>query len=198
MKEKTKKKIRDAYIDLCLEKHFRNVRVIDVYQRSGIGKTTFYKYYKNLVEIEKDIENCYIEDMDTIIKKHNYNNILDDEDIVPANFLEMFRYIEKNSNLFLYLFVYQHNLTLLTKGKKIVYEKFITIYSENIEGEKKMKCLANIIFDLLISCSELLIRYNDIISPESMTRLVRDEIYNLLSNENIYFNSKDCNITRVS
>ena len=187
MKEKTKKKIREAYIDLCLENHFHNVRIKDVYQKSGIGKTTFYKYYKNIGEVEKDIEKCYIDDLNEIIRKNNYNNILNDEDTLPANFLDLFHYIDENQNLFQYLFVYQHNLTLLTKGKKIVYEKFQAIYSENIEGDDRMKCLANLIFDLLISCSEMMISYRNIISAESMTLLVRDAVYNLLANEQVYF-----------
>ena len=187
MKEKTKKKIRESYISLCLENHFHNVRIIDVYQRSGIGKTTFYKYYKNIAEVEKDIEQCFIGDLNEITKRSHYNNIVEDESDLPVNFLDLFNYMKDNENLFMYLFVYQHNFTLLAKGKKIVYEKFRIIYSENVKEDNKMRCLAYLIFDLLISCSEMAIRYKDIISPESMTRLVRDAIYNFISNQEIYF-----------
>ena len=187
MKEKTKKKIRESYISLCLENHFHNVRIIDVYQRSGIGKTTFYKYYKNIAEVEKDIEQCFIDDLNEITQRSHYNNIVEDESDLPLNILDLFNYMKDNENLFMYLFVYQNNFTLLAKGKRIVYEKFRIIYSENVKEDNKMRCLANLIFDLLISCSEMAIRYKDIISPESMTRLVRDTIYNFISNQEIYF-----------
>lgn len=53
---KSKRKIRDAYLELLAEnqKEHRDIRIVEIAKRANINRGTFYAYYSSIEELEKD------------------------------------------------------------------------------------------------------------------------------------------------
>ena len=50
-RSRTRAKIERAFWDLYLEKKFRRVTVLEIVQRAGIHRSTFYIYYQSVEDI---------------------------------------------------------------------------------------------------------------------------------------------------
>ena len=54
---RTKRAIRSAFLDLRKEQPLEEIKVIDICALSVINKTTFYKYYTDIFDLNAAIEN---------------------------------------------------------------------------------------------------------------------------------------------
>jgi len=61
-RECTKKKLKDALIELCNEKAYYDITIIDICSRAQLYRSTFYRYYETKDDLLLEIENEYIED----------------------------------------------------------------------------------------------------------------------------------------
>lgn len=52
----TKIKIKEAFLELYKIKNFQRITVKDICQKAYVARTTFYHYYKNIVEVIEEIE----------------------------------------------------------------------------------------------------------------------------------------------
>jgi len=60
--ERTKKKLKDALIELCNEKAYYDITIINICSRAQLYRSTFYRYYETKDDLLLEIENEYIED----------------------------------------------------------------------------------------------------------------------------------------
>ena len=68
----TRDRIVNAYVELLLEKERESISINDICSRSQINRTTFYRHYLNISDIEKDIEK-------TVLNK--FMQLLDNTDL---------------------------------------------------------------------------------------------------------------------
>ena len=54
---RTKRAIRSAFLDLRKDQPLEEIKVIDICSISVINKTTFYKYYTDIFDLNSAIEN---------------------------------------------------------------------------------------------------------------------------------------------
>ena len=59
---RTRKKLKDALIELCNEKPYYDITVWDICNQAQTYRSTFYRYYETKDEVLREIENEYIED----------------------------------------------------------------------------------------------------------------------------------------
>ena len=52
----TRDRIVNAYVELLLKKEKESISINDICSRSQINRTTFYRHYSNISDIEEDIE----------------------------------------------------------------------------------------------------------------------------------------------
>lgn len=187
MKKNTQDLIRKTYINLSLTYPYKNIYVEMLCKECNIGKTTFYKFYKNLNEVRKDIEKIFEEELDEITKKYNYINLTNCADPFPHNLYDLFNHVSNNIDVYNYLFFNEHNPTLLAKGKRIVYQKIEYIYKDNMINDELTKCISEMIFSFLITYCNMIIKYDSLITPKGMTALAKDSITNLIVNQTKYF-----------
>lgn len=67
-KEQTRSNLRQALIELCMETDYHNISIAQICKRSGVYRSTFYRYYASKDDLLSDIENCYIEDTRNITR----------------------------------------------------------------------------------------------------------------------------------
>ncbi len=58
----TRRKLKDALIELCNEKAYYNITILDICNRAQLYRSTFYRYYETKDDLLREIENEYIED----------------------------------------------------------------------------------------------------------------------------------------
>lgn len=93
----TKIKIKEAFLELYKIKSFQRITVKDICQKMYVARTTFYHYYKNIVEVIEEIE-------DEVINKL----ILINDDILNADIkdLKSMEFFEKTIIILIKILIY--------------------------------------------------------------------------------------------
>ena len=77
---RTKRAIRSAFLELRKEQPLEEIKVIDICALSVINKTTFYKYYTDIFDLNAAIENevfsSFMEDFTSLVKQGEIFNTL--------------------------------------------------------------------------------------------------------------------------
>jgi len=73
---RTRRCIRQAFIELVMEKEYTNITVSDIAQRAGINRRTFYLHYASVDEVMAELEQ---EIVDRVRTFQDYVNLLDPE-----------------------------------------------------------------------------------------------------------------------
>lgn len=58
----TKRKLKEALIELCNEKVYYQITILDICNRAQLYRSTFYRYYETKDDLLREIEHEYIED----------------------------------------------------------------------------------------------------------------------------------------
>ena len=101
---KSKRKIREAYLELLAENQKKNkdIRIVEIANRADINRGTFYAYYSSIEELEKDayesITNQLLEEIyntplnDIVNSPIKYINLITS---IISNNLSLFKKLEK-------------------------------------------------------------------------------------------------------
>lgn len=66
---KTRKKIIQAFLDLCQEKGYYNITLKELCERAELYKSTFYRYFDNLDCVIKAIEDDFLMQSEQLLKE---------------------------------------------------------------------------------------------------------------------------------
>ena len=80
----TKNSIETAYLDILAEKATGKITVKEVCSRSGVNRTTFYKYYKDAEDLGKVVRQGVLEEIENLLKE-----------TIPADYSDMFEFISQ-------------------------------------------------------------------------------------------------------
>lgn len=113
---RSKKWIRQAFMELLKEKDFEKITVTDIVNRADINRSTFYAHYKDVYalveEIQNEIVNCSIE----LLAELKYKSIFKD----PMPFLQtLVKPVEENRELYMLLWRSNFAQQQLEKLKKV-------------------------------------------------------------------------------
>jgi AcrR family transcriptional regulator len=93
---KTKKLLREAFIELLLKKDIKNISVKELASLADVNRGTFYLHYQDIYDLYKQIEDDMYEKLRSIFEKHLNENRR--EGLQPI-MSEAFEFLAKNTEL---------------------------------------------------------------------------------------------------
>ncbi len=78
IKEQTKERIKEAYIDLCEKNMQEDISVSDICKYADVSRSTFYRFFSDKDNVLKVIEQEYIDEMNRMIVSSWKNITYDD------------------------------------------------------------------------------------------------------------------------
>ena len=133
----TKKMIKDTFLNLLEKKDISNITVTEICSLSDINRGTFYRYYMDVYDLLKNIEQEFIDE----IKNSPSIERMQDHSIYSftKGILSIF---ENNKKLVRILFNTDNNVYFLNEVLDVAYEKCMTRWG-NEQPEIKGKELDN-------------------------------------------------------
>jgi AcrR family transcriptional regulator len=105
----SKKYLKEALLSLLSEMKISEIKVISLCQRAEINRATFYSHYNNVFELFDEIINEFMNEVCKFVSKLNENLSKEEKRIVYINLI---KYIDKNSSLFILFFENSKNIEL--------------------------------------------------------------------------------------
>ena len=103
---KSKRRIRAAFIDLLEEKGFYQVRVGDILERADVSRATFYTYYEDKYQLIRELRDELLSGLGAIMVQFRQGGRAgalsggeDERNAVNPVFVEYFRYVQENRRL---------------------------------------------------------------------------------------------------
>ncbi len=120
---RTKRLIKEAFIDLIAEQSLHTIMVSEVAERADVGRSTFYKYYDNVGDLFEQLSDGLIDDLVVIMIK----DLEDHLEFDPERLMhKVINYVEENSRV----------LTLfIREGDHFVQDMKQTFCNELIESQ---------------------------------------------------------------
>ena len=116
---RSKRLIRQAFIDLLKEKDIEKITVTDIITRADINRGTFYAHYQDARAVIEQIENEIIQKMLEFLSEFQYKNFF--QNPLPL-LLKVSRYIEEDQDFFRILINSKGSIQFLEKLKGIFVE----------------------------------------------------------------------------
>lgn len=181
-----KKIIQNTFINLYIKKQYNHVYVNDICTEAGIGRSTFYRYYKNINEILSDLETNVFNFMNNTVNKYkDYDVYILQNDDLPLNIIEIFEFILSNKNLFLCFFQLRKNPTFIKKGNKITYKRMSDVYKKYFFDENMFNLFSTILFDELLYYSTYIINNN--CNYKNIAIIIKNHLKDYIDNQSKYF-----------
>lgn len=121
---KSKEKLHEAYLSLLIEGHDQ-LTIQQVCQKASVTRPTFYKLYKDIQELRKDIINQCLGELKKALTIQNPKPLseISDEDM-PENLILFFEHVEKHHIAYETLLIYQTD-ALLTNGLQEILKGYV-------------------------------------------------------------------------
>lgn len=137
----TKKVIKDTFLSLLEEKDISNITVKELCEKADVNRGTFYRYYVDIYDLLKKIEEEFIEEIKNSnsmvhMQKHSIYTFTKD-------ILEIF---ENNKKLVSILFNADSNIYFLDDVLEIAYEKCIGNWESRIDNVDNNELENSVVF----------------------------------------------------
>ena len=119
---RSRKMIREAYMELLKEKDINKITVTDVIVKSDLNRTTFYAHYPDIIGVREEIENEIIEKMLEVLAHFRYTNFFGNP--TPL-LLEVSRFLESNKDFYALLIKANGSEKFLQRLKNIFAEHML-------------------------------------------------------------------------
>lgn len=130
---RSRRLIRQAFVDLMREKDLEKITVTDIVTRADINRGTFYAHYQDTRAVIEQIENEIIEKMIEFLGEFRYNNFF--QNPLPL-LLEISRWLERDLEFYRILINASGSEQFLVKLKDI-FVKYLETNSDIPEHIKK-------------------------------------------------------------
>ena len=116
----TKKVIKESFLNLLEKKDISNITVTEICELSDVNRGTFYRYYTDIYDLLKQIEQEFIEE----IKSSPSMEYMEEHSIYSftKGILQIF---ENNKKLVKLLFITGRNIYFLNEVLEVAYDKCI-------------------------------------------------------------------------
>lgn len=128
---RTKRLLKEAFIELLKEKEFDKVTVTNIIEKADFNRTTFYNHYQDKYDLIGEIESELLDELVSATEKvYQEKNYLDLREITPEDFF-LFDYIYEYKDYFI-LWKYQTDMPKFR-------EKVSSIFSYLFNGKLKVE-----------------------------------------------------------
>lgn len=118
--QKTIKKIENAFFYLKERKEWKKIKVVEIVNKAGINKSTFYSHYEDIYDLVNKIEIDYF---DNFIEKNSFSKFIDN----PVELLKKIHHFLSNDSYFNKLF----EPSRINNYINLVYDNIIHILKKN-------------------------------------------------------------------
>lgn len=121
---KSKEKLHEAYLSLLIEGHDQ-LTIQQVCQKAAVTRPTFYKLYKDVQELRKDIINQLLTELKEALTIQNPIPLFEiPKEDMPENLILFFEHVQKNHIAYETLLIYQTD-ALLTNGIQEILKGYV-------------------------------------------------------------------------
>ena len=121
---KSKEKLHEAYLSLLIEGHHQ-LTIQQVCQKAAVTRPTFYKLYKDVQELRKDIINQLLTELKEALTIQNPIPLFEiPKEDMPENLILFFEHVQKNHIAYETLLIYQTD-ALLTNGIQEILKGYV-------------------------------------------------------------------------
>lgn len=118
---RSRRMIREAYMELLKEKDLSKITVTDIIKRADLNRATFYAHYPDVRGVTEEIENEIIEKMLEVLKEFQFTSFFRN----PAPLLlKISRYLEEDT--------YFYRILVRANGSEIFMEKLKKVFSDHM------------------------------------------------------------------
>lgn len=118
---RSRRMIREAYMELLKEKDLSKITVTDIITRADLNRTTFYAHYPDVRGVTEEIENEIIEKMLEVLKEFQFTSFFRN----PAPLLlKISRYLEEDTDFY--------RILVRANGSEIFMEKLKKVFSDHM------------------------------------------------------------------
>ena len=136
MQQSRKEQIRDAFINLYLEKDINQISVQELCDRISMSRTGFYHYYEDLYELLQDLIHQVLSDLQDLNKDFYKINLNNYQEAQPC--YDTLTYILDNSRLFKALLLHQGTNNFVYQWKQIIADDFRRRYMFQNKNDPKL------------------------------------------------------------
>ena len=137
----TKKVIKDTFLSLLEKKDISSISVKELCDIADVNRGTFYRYYEDIYDLLKKIEEEFIEEIresNSIVHMSNHSIYTFTKEI-----LDIF---ENNKKLVRILFNADSNIYFLDDVLEVAYEKCIGNWESNIDSDNYNELENSVVF----------------------------------------------------
>ena len=98
---RSRKLIRQAFLELLKEKDFEKITVTDIVKRAEINRSTFYAHYPDVMGMIDEIQDEILEYATTFFKEMNFSDLLDNPE---PHYKRIVKLVEDNLELYKLLY----------------------------------------------------------------------------------------------
>lgn len=118
---RSRRMIREAYMELLKEKDLSKITVTDIIKRADLNRATFYAHYPDVRGVTEEIENEIIEKMLEVLKEFQFTSFFRN----PAPLLlKISRYLEEDTDFY--------RILIRANGSEIFMEKLKKVFSDHM------------------------------------------------------------------
>lgn len=118
---RSRRMIREAYMELLKEKDLSKITVTDIIKRADLNRATFYAHYPDVRGVTEEIENEIIEKMLEVLKEFQFTSFFRN----PAPLLlKISRYLEEDTDFY--------RILVRANGSEILMEKLKKVFSDHM------------------------------------------------------------------
>ena len=137
----TKKVIKDSFLSLLEEKDISSISVKELCEIADVNRGTFYRYYEDIYDLLKKIEEEFIDEI------KNSNSIVNmSEHSIYTFTKEILDIFENNKKLVRILFNADSNIYFLDDVLEIAYEKCIGNWDRNTDSDSYDELENSVVF----------------------------------------------------
>ncbi|MBN1471893.1 MAG: TetR/AcrR family transcriptional regulator C-terminal domain-containing protein [Syntrophaceae bacterium] len=130
---RSRKLIKQAYVELIKEKDMDKISVIDVVTRADINRGTFYAHYKSVIDVADQISDEILSALLEFLNEFDNTRLIEN----PLPFLtNIARFLEKDLEYYRVLINSQRSIAFFIQLKTLLIEKILS-------DEKKMSAIKN-------------------------------------------------------
>jgi len=182
---KTKKVIKDSFIQLIREKGFEKITVKDLTEKANINRGTFYLHYKDKYDLLEQGQNEILKEIEHIMSKaskeiEKFMPIKESNQVSPF-LTEIYTYIGYNSDFMSVILGTRGNLYFQTKLKDLIRRFVANNITNNANFNKKIpvKYFIEMAASIQIGVIQKWIQDGMKESPKEMAAMVSEIIINL-------------------
>lgn len=142
--KRTQRLLREALIDLTLQKGFNSVTIRDITERADVGYTTFFRHYPDKEALLTDVLDSLGRDFRNLLMPHSLLTAPEKMGTL------LFEFVHENANLCRVLLDSTDPMVLLHSVQDFGVEETRQIFAESAENQVPMEIAANHLITALV------------------------------------------------